>query len=71
MICAVYREGTVTDGMCQKWFVKFHTGHFSVGHVPQLGRPVEVDSTQIKTLIKNNQHYTTWREPTCSKYLNQ
>ena len=22
-ICAVYREGTVTDQMCQKWFVKF------------------------------------------------
>ena len=20
-ICAVYREGTVTDRMCQKWFV--------------------------------------------------
>ena len=23
MICAVYGEGTVTDRMCQKWFVKF------------------------------------------------
>ena len=22
-ICAVYREGAVTDQMCQKWFVKF------------------------------------------------
>ena len=21
-ICAVYREGTVTDQMCQKWFAK-------------------------------------------------
>ena len=26
----------------------------------QLGRPVEVDSDQIKTLIVNNQCYTTW-----------
>ena len=22
-ICALYGEGAVTDGMCQKWFVKF------------------------------------------------
>ena len=22
-ICAVYGEGAVTDGACQKWFVKF------------------------------------------------
>ena len=28
-------------------------------NAPQLGRPVEVDSDQIKTLIKNNQCYTT------------
>ena len=26
---------------------------------PQSGRPVEVDSDQIKILIENNQHYTT------------
>ena len=26
---------------------------------PQLGRPVEVDSDQIKTFIENNQRYTT------------
>ena len=24
------------------------------------GRPVEVDSDQIETLIENNQHYTMW-----------
>ena len=23
MICGVYREGAVTDRMCQKWFAKF------------------------------------------------
>ena len=28
-------------------------------NAPQLGRPVEVDSDQIKTLIENNQRYTT------------
>ena len=27
---------------------------------PQSGRPVEVDSDPIETLIENNQPYTTW-----------
>ena len=30
---------------------------FSLDDVPQSGRPV-VDSSQIETLIENNQHYT-------------
>ena len=57
-ICAVYGEGALTDGMCQKWFVKFHAGDFSLNNAPQLGRPLEVDSNQIKTLTENNQYYT-------------
>ena len=28
---------------------------------PRSGRQVEVDSDQIETLIKNNQHYTMWQ----------
>ena len=58
-ICAVYREGAVTDQMCQKWFVKFPAGDFSLDNAPWSGRPVEVGSNQIKTLIESNQHYTT------------
>ena len=27
---------------------------------PWSGRPVEVDSDRIETLIENNQRYTTW-----------
>ena len=45
--------------MCQKWLVKFHVGDFSQDNAPWLDRPVEVDSDQIKTLIENNQRYTT------------
>ena len=59
-ICAVYGEAAVTDRTCQKWFVKFHVGDFSLEDAPQSGRPAEVESDQIKTLIENNQHYTTW-----------
>ena len=58
-ICAVYGEGAVTDQMCQKWFAKFCAGDFSLDIAPRLGRPVEVDSDQIETLIENNQRYTT------------
>ena len=48
-ICAV------TDQTCQKWFAKFRAGDFLLDDAPQLGRPVEADSNQIKTLIENNQ----------------
>ena len=56
-ISAVYGEGAVTDQMHQKWFAKFRAGDFSLDNAPQSGRPVEVDSGQIETLIKNNQCY--------------
>ena len=29
-ICAVFGEGSVTDRMYQKWFVKFHAEDFSL-----------------------------------------
>ena len=57
-ICAVYGEGAVTDQTCQKWFAKFRAGDFSLDAAPWSGRPVEVDSNQIETLIEKNQHYT-------------
>ena len=59
-ICAVYGEGAVTGQMCQKWFVKFRAGDFSLDNAPWLSRPFEVDSDQIETLTENNQRYTTW-----------
>ena len=49
----------MTDRMCQKWFAKFLAGDFSLDDAPQSGRPVEVDSHQIETLIENNQRCTT------------
>ena len=59
-ICEVYGEGAVTDRTCQKGFAKFHHEAFSLDDPPQSGRPAEVDSYQIETLIENNQCYTTW-----------
>ena len=57
-ICAVYGKVAVTDGMCQKRFVKFRVGDFSLDDAAWLGRPVEVDSDQIQTFIQNDQCYT-------------
>ena len=57
--------------MCHKWFVKFHAGDFSLDDAPQLGRPFEVDSDQIETLIGNNQHYTMREIADIPKYPNQ
>ena len=48
----------MTDRTCQKWFATFCAGRFSLDDAPRSGRPVEVDSDQIETLIENNQRYT-------------
>ena len=54
-MCAVSAEGAVTDWTCQKWFVKFHVGNFSLGDAPRSGNPAEVDRDQIETLTEKNQ----------------
>ena len=59
-ICTVCGEGAVTDQMCQKWFVMFYAEDFLLDDALRLGRPVEVDSDQIETLIENDQHSTMW-----------
>ena len=53
-ICAVCGEGAGTDQTCQKWFAKFRARDFSLDYALQLGRPVEVDSDQIETVIEKS-----------------
>ena len=55
---SVYGEGVVTDIGCQNLFAKFCVVDFSLDDAPQSGRPVEVNSDQIETLIKTNECYT-------------
>ena len=43
--------------MYHKWFCARDS---SLDDAPWLGRPGEVDINQSKTLIDNNQCYTTW-----------
>ena len=56
----MYAEGAVSDRTCQKWFVKFHTEDFLLDDAPQSGRPIEVDSDQIRKLIEYNYFYSMW-----------
>ena len=58
-ICAVYGEGAGTDWHVKRGFAEFCAGDFSLDDAAHSGRPVKVDSNQIKTLIENNQCYTT------------
>ena len=38
-----------------------HAEDFSLDYAPQSGRPVEVTSDQIETLIDKDQHYAKWK----------
>ena len=53
-IFAVFGEGAVTDQKCQKQFASFRAADFWLDDAPWLGRPVEVVSDQIETLIETN-----------------
>ena len=64
-------EKVLTDQTCQKLFAKFCAGDFLLDDAPWSGRPVEIDSNQIETLIENNQHYTMWEIVNILKYPNQ
>ena len=65
-ICAIYGEGTVTEKMCLKWFVKF-SAEDTLDDAPWSSRPVEIDS-QIETLIENNRLIPCKRLLTHLKY---
>ena len=55
-LCSLQRS-TVTDQMFQQRFAKFYVGDFLLDIALWSNKPVEVNSNQIKTLIKSNQHY--------------
>jgi len=56
-ICAIYSEDAVKERVCQKWFVRFRCGDFSVKDKPR--QPNEIDSDKLKAVIDTNPHYTT------------
>ena len=66
--CVVNGQGAMTD---RKWLARFRAADFSLDNAPRSGRPVEVDSNKIQTLIENNQCYTMQEIANISKYPNQ
>lgn len=54
--CIAHGEGTVNNWTCQKWFEKFYAGDFSLHNASHSGRPVKVDSDQVKISPENNQY---------------
>ena len=56
-LCSVWRRCydrlNVSKVVCE-----FHDGDFLLDDAPRSGRPVEVGSDQIETLIENDQRYT-------------
>ena len=64
-LCRVYREGAVTDRMCQTWFAKFCAGDFSLDDAPN-----EVDGDQMEALTEKINILPHWREQIYSKYTN-
>ena len=57
--------------MCLKWFVKFCAEDFLLDDAPWSGRPVEIDSDQMETLIESNQCSTTWERADILKITNE
>ena len=57
-LCNVQRR-RCDDRMCEKWLQSFmlEISHWTMLH-GWLGRPAEIDSDQIETLIESYQHYT-------------
>ena len=63
-IRALYGEGAMADQTCQKWFVKFCAGDFSLDDAPWLGKPVEVDRDQIEYVPSGIAYRSTSLPPT-------
>ena len=51
--------------------MKCRARDFLLDGAPRLGRPVQVDSNQIETLIKNSQRYATWKISNMFKKINK
>ena len=69
-MCAVCGEAAVTDQVSEV-VAKFCAGDFQLDDAPWPGRPAEVDSDQIETLIETVYVRPRGRQPTYSKYPNQ
>ena len=54
----MFGEGAMTDPMCQKWFVKFYAGDFSLEDAPQSGRPLKLLTIKWRHPLKLSTLYS-------------
>ena len=58
--CNVYNKNfALSAPVCQRWFVKFHSGDFNIKDAPRSARPMAVDNDKVKALVDANHRYTT------------
>ena len=69
-LCDVYGEDCLIERQCQRWFVYFRSGNFSVQDAPHTGRPITIDDEKIKALIQTNRRMTTQEIPEKLDILN-
>ncbi|EFN78757.1 Histone-lysine N-methyltransferase SETMAR, partial [Harpegnathos saltator] len=53
-ICRVYGDDDLTERVCQRWYANFRPGDFDVNDAPRSGRPIEINSSDIKSIIEVN-----------------
>ncbi|GFV24877.1 histone-lysine N-methyltransferase SETMAR [Trichonephila clavipes] len=53
-LCGVFGEEAVTAQICQRWFVKFHLGDFSLKDEPRSARSSDVNDEMLLSVIKTN-----------------
>lgn len=58
-ICNVYGEDALTERVCQKLFKRFRDGNFDLEDSARSGRPVEVDSGEIKAILDSDSRKST------------
>jgi len=47
-LCSLYGENVVSMGVCYKWFSQFQSGNFSAEEAPRSGRPIVIETDQLK-----------------------
>jgi len=54
MICAAYRENTVSHITCKIWYQKFRQGDFNLQDEPRAGRPKKIETGELQALLNIN-----------------
>jgi len=54
MICAAYRENSISHTTCKRWYQKFRQEDFSLEDEPRAGRPQKIEMDELQVLLDIN-----------------